>query len=288
MTDTYPNEAWPSDGAAEALDGTTDQKTGLPYIAKGTNPTSTPSYQVQYQRREQRQNAMLATLRQGQVVDEGGLYVGVYPIDYTLGGVRKHFAGAMNQAMTDNATKCVYLDASNALQVQDAFPSDLRTCLPLAEVTASGGVVTIADRRPWTSLAVAEFTGSIDGASLSAELADRVPYLEISVGDEYSNSIWVTVQAKDAGGGNLSERMLIRGWVGDSQYGGEIATPPNTDFTLQTGTQVKELTTNKHLLALSNDNGRVVFDVQDTGSRTFYLMAELDGRVYASEAITFA
>ncbi len=67
-----------------------------------------------------------------------------------------------------------------------------------------------------------------------------------------------------------------------------MLTPPNTDFTVSTGTIVKELTTNRHLLAISNDNGRVVFSVEDTGSSTFYLMAELDGRVYASDAITFS
>ena len=288
MPETYPKEAWPGDSSVEGLDGTTDPSTGLPYIAKGTNPSSTPSYQVQYQRREQRENRTLGPWRQGQVVDEGSLDVGVYPVDYTLGGVRKHFAGATSQAVADDSTKYVYLDSDNAVQIQDAFPSDLTTFLPLAKVTASGGVLTIEDRRVWTAFGVPEFTQSIDGASLSAELADRVPGLELSVGDEYGETISVTVQAKDAAGDNLGERVLIRGWLGSSQCGGEVSTPPNTDFTVSTGTIVKELTTNRHLLAISNENGRVVFSVQDTGSPTFYLMAELDGRVYASDAITFS
>ena len=40
---TYPNEQFPGDSTVEALDGTTDTLTGLPYVAKGVNPTSTPS-----------------------------------------------------------------------------------------------------------------------------------------------------------------------------------------------------------------------------------------------------
>lgn len=287
MTDTYPNEAWPSDSSVEALDGAADDQTGLPYIAKGTSPSSEPSYQVQYQRRERRQNAMLAPWRQGQVVDEGSLDVGVYPIDYTLGGVRKHFGGATSQAIADNSTKYLYLDSSNVLQTQDTFPSDITTFLPLAKVTASGGVLTLEDRRIWTAQAAPEFTDDIDGEDLSADLRERILSLDISVGSESGDAIPVTVQAKDASGNDLSERVLIRGWVGSSQYGGEAATAPNTDFTATTGTVVKVVTTDKHLLAISNGSGRVVFSVEDTGTLTFYLMAELDGRVYASEAITF-
>lgn len=287
MTDIYPDESWPSNSSVEALDGTTDSDTGLPYIAKGTNPSSDPSYQVQYERREYRQNRMLAPWRQGQIVDEGSLDVGVYPIEYSLGGTRKHFAGATNQGIADSSTKYVYLDSSNELQIQDAFPADITTFLPLAKVTASGGVLTIEDRRVWTAHAVPEFTGSIGGASLSTELADQITSLAISVGEEYSNTIWVTVQVKDAAGDDLSERVLIRGWLGSSEYGGEVATPPNTDFTVSTGAVVKELTVNKHILAISDSGGSVVFVIEDTGTRTFYLMAESSGVVYASDVISF-
>jgi hypothetical protein len=287
MTDIYPNEAWPGDSAAEALDGTTDAGTGLPYIARGTSPASVPSYQVQYQRRERRQNQILAPWRQGQVVDEGGLKLGVYPIDYTLGGVRRHFAGATNQPVADYASKCIYVDASNTLRIQDAFPSDIRTFLPLARVATAGGVMALEDLRLWTAQAVPEFTGLVTADDVSEALSDGVPTLEISVGSEFNNAIPVTVQARDAAGDILAERVLVRAWLGATEYDGEIATPPNTDFTLTTGTLVKELTTNKHLLAISNDNGRVVFSIQETTARTFYLMVELDGRVTSSGAITF-
>ncbi len=147
MAIVYPNEAYPTDAAVEALDGTVDAGTGLVYVAKGVGPNSTPSYEVQYNRRLQRMNAALSTLRQGMVVDEGSLMVGVYPIAYSLGGVAKMFEGATAQAVPDNATRKVYLDSANALQIAAAFPSDETTYLPLATVVVASGVATITDER---------------------------------------------------------------------------------------------------------------------------------------------
>jgi hypothetical protein len=103
---------------------------------------------VQYNRRLHRQNTILATLRQGMVVDEGGLRIGVYPIRYTLGGQRKVFDGATAQPVPDNTTRKVYLDSANTLQIQEAFPGTLADFLPLATVTAANGGLTLADERP--------------------------------------------------------------------------------------------------------------------------------------------
>jgi len=148
MPITYPNEAYPADETILSLDGTIDTATGLAYIAKGVGPNSSPSYEIQYNRRELRQNRIVAAARGGQVVDEGSLNVGVYPLAYTLGGVRKAFDGATNQAVSDDATRKVYIDASNALQIQASFPADLTTFVPLATVVAAAGVMTITDERP--------------------------------------------------------------------------------------------------------------------------------------------
>jgi len=152
---TWPNQTYPSDAAIEELDGTTDAATGLAYIAKGVGPNSAPSYEVQYNRRLGRQNAILAAVRQGMVVDEGSLRIGVYPISYTLGGTRKTFAGATNQAVPDNATRKVYLDSANALQVQATFPGTLNSFLPLATVVTANGSMTITDERASVMFTVA-------------------------------------------------------------------------------------------------------------------------------------
>ena len=198
---TYPNEQFPGDSTVEALDGTTDTLTGLPYVAKGVNPTSTPAYEVQFNRRLQRQNGILASVRQGMVVDEGSLKIGVYPIDYTLGGTRKSYAGATAQSVPDDSTRYVYLDSSNALQIQSSWPTDISSFLPLAEVVTVAGVTNITDKRVETGFSVA-----------AAE-----PTAGLTVNDGGGTSATVTVQVKNNGG---------RIWRGGLSYAGGCRTRP--------------------------------------------------------------
>jgi len=157
---TYPNEAWAADTTIEVLDGTTDQKTGLPYIAKGTGPTSAPSYEVQYNRRQARLNRILAGWRQGMVVDEGNLQIGVYPIEFTLGGGRRVFGGASGVSISDDSSKVVYLDSSAALQVANTWPSDITAYLPLAIVETLNGQMSIQDQRVWAAFHVPSLEAS--------------------------------------------------------------------------------------------------------------------------------
>lgn len=145
---TYPSEAWPTASDIEALDGTSDPYTGLPYIPKGTGPTSSPSYEVQYNRRVQRLNRILTGWRQGMVVDEGNLDIGVYPLLFTINGVRKSFSGATGVSIPDDSTKVVYLDTNAVLQTATTWPGDPTTYMPLAVVAAESGVLTVVDRRP--------------------------------------------------------------------------------------------------------------------------------------------
>jgi len=144
----YPNEVWPADTVIEALDGTTDQKTGLPYIPKGTGPTSVPSLEVQYNRRLHRLHGILAAWRQGMVVDEGDLKIGVYPIEFTRGSERLCFTGATGVSIPDNSAKVVYVDGNCNLQVADAWPADPTDYLALAAVTSTNGELIIEDHRP--------------------------------------------------------------------------------------------------------------------------------------------
>lgn len=157
---TYPNEIWPADAVIEALDGTTDPATGLPYIAKGTGPTSVPTYEVQYNRREHRLAAILASWRQGMVVNEGNLKIGAYPVDFTLGGYRRSFLGATGVNIPDQASKVVYLDSSAELVVADNWPDDPTVYLPLAELTTSNGQVSITDTRPLAAFHVPSLEAS--------------------------------------------------------------------------------------------------------------------------------
>lgn len=144
---TYPTEQYPHDSAILELNGQTDEATGLDYVARGTSANSTPPYEVQYNRRLQRANGILAALRQGMVVDEGNLKFGVYPIEYRLGGTAKSFDGATDQSLDDDETTFVWLNSSNALTTGASFPGDPATFLPLAKIVTASGQATITDLR---------------------------------------------------------------------------------------------------------------------------------------------
>ncbi len=264
---TYPNEQFPSDATIEALDGMTDTLTGLPYVPKGVNPTSTPSYEVQFNRRLHRQNMILAPWRQGMVTDEGNLMIGVYPIDYTLGGQRKSFAGATNQAVPDDATRYVYLDSSNTLQIQSAWPTDISSFLPLAEVVTAAGVTNITDKRVETGFFVA-----------AAE-----PTVGLIVNDGGGTSATVTVQVQNNGGTDLSGRFLVRGWLSDNPYETETTTTPDNGFSVPAAQSIKVITTDEHLLAATDANGQVVFTIGHVGgAQTWQFNAEIGGRLVSA------
>ncbi len=181
MATIYPNEAFPADQAVLSLDGTLDAETGLPYVAKGVGPNSSPSYEIHYNRRLWRQNRILAALRGGMVVDEGSLAIGVYPVDYTLGGVRKRFDGATAQAVPDDSTRKVYLDANNALNIAESFPADLAAFLPLATVVTVSGGMTISDERPATLFEVSPVGATVRNLPFAPS---------VFLGGELSVKVW--------------------------------------------------------------------------------------------------
>ena len=156
----YPVEVQKADSVIEALAATIDDKTGVKYIAPGVDQDSTPSLQVQDDGRWDRMLTFLALLNEGRVVETGSLEIGVFPISYVLGGVQTDFDGAIDQAVPDNALKAVYLDSGNLLQIQDAFPPDSTTHLPLAAVQTVNGTMTITDYRNYTMWGVPQLSGS--------------------------------------------------------------------------------------------------------------------------------
>ena len=274
MADVFPNETYPPDSAVAMLDGTTDQPTGLPYIAKGTGPASVPSYEIQYNRRQQRESRRLAVVTEGLVVDEGGLMIGVYPCNYTLGGQQKRFAGATNQAVPDDATRFVYIDASNTLQIAASYPTDISTFIPLAKVVVSNGATTIETDVGYARLAA----GPLE------------PRIIATVGTEASDTIAVTFQLEDVSGNAIARRWLGEIWLSDSDFGDLATLAPTGGVSVTTGQQLgSHLVANKHVKAISDANGTITIDVTDSGTPTFYVMASAVGaKTPVSAAITFA
>jgi len=274
MADIYPNEAYPSDAAVSQLDGTTDQKTGLGYIAKGTGPASVPSYEIQYNRRQQRANARLGLATEGLVVDEGGLSIGVYPCNYSLGDQRKRYPGATAQSVPDDSTQYIYIDSANTLQIATAYPTDAATFIPLAKIVTSSGAMTIESQTGHARL-------------LAAPLHLR---LALTAGAESSDMIAVTIQLEDAADEAVARRWTGEIWLSDSDFGDLATVAPDGGLAVTTGQQLgADVVTDKHLRVVSDSNGVVIVSVTDSGSPTFYVVAFAAGvDAPASVAITFS
>ncbi len=221
LADVYPSEVYPPDATILLLDGETNQETGLAYVAKGTGSYSTPTYEVQYNRRLLRQNALLATIGQGRVVDEGALTFGVFPMDYYLGGTLKSFAGATAQSATDDDTNHVWIDSANALQVAtNGLPADLTAFVPLAVLTTSGGDITaIEDLRGAVLFAAALGGGDVD---LEAHVTGTLPVGNGGTGETsdyvvpYSPTFHIS--------GTLSVQVYTIEWVAPVQFKFKSAT----------------------------------------------------------------
>ncbi len=274
MADIYPNEAYPSDAAVSQLDGTMDQRTGLGYIAKGTGPASVPSYEIQYNRREQRANARLSVATEGLVVDEGGLSIGVFPCNYSLGDQHKRFAGATAQAVPDDATRYAYIDAVNALQIATAYPSDAATFVPLAKVITSSGAMTIEPQTGYVRFLAAPLN----------------PKLTPSAGAEAADTIAVSFQLEDAAGNALARRWAGEIWLSDTDFGDLATVAPSGGLAVTTGQQLgADIATDKHLRVVSDANGVAVLSVTDSGTPTFHVIAAATcSGEPTSIAITFA
>ncbi len=173
MSKTYPTELYPADADILTLNGQTDPETGLAFIAAGVSPASSPSLQVQFDRRLDRQNEVLAPANQGRVVETGTLLFGVFPLWYCLEGYYKEYDGATSQSVSDDATTYVWIDASNVLQTGSDWPADTSLFLPLAKIVTASGVMTITDCRPFFQCPID--LGSRGSVDLTSDVTDVLP-----------------------------------------------------------------------------------------------------------------
>lgn len=130
-----------TDGAAEALGGTRDGATQARYVDRGST-----SY-ADINRMIARIIDHLAHAAAGRVVDEGGLYVGAFPLEYAIAGTAYQFLGETGFLLTDDATNYVWLDDDEELEAStSAFPGTPHH--PLAIVTTAGGdILSVRDVR---------------------------------------------------------------------------------------------------------------------------------------------
>ena len=289
---TIPNEQWGADSGYDDLAGTTDADTGVPYPASTSSPTTSPTKGVVNRRMLSRIVSILKPLNQGRVVQESSTDIGVFALAYRLGGTAKSYDGVTGVDVTaaGNATYYIYLNSSNTLVYdQTSFPADENIYVPLAEVTVAGGAVTaVTDRRPLVLWQIGINDGAVSAAKLADAVADLIPQIDISVGAEGGNEIVVDIQVQDCQANSNANQFLLHAWLSDTQGGAETASTPSAGCTWGTGTVLEAITANERWTVITDATGAAQVTVGESGVDTWYLHVEIDGRIYISDAITFA
>jgi len=287
-------ELFPADSYLEALSGLTESTTGVYYPAKGEGLDWYVSF-VKCIYRLVRNVSVASGLR---VYKTGDLICGVKPGKFFDGNTLRQYAGVSEQSLTDNATNYLYLLADGTLTVNTTgFPDPSTTRhIRLGTIETSSGTYSDDDITDYRICHIWELAGpqtsiaddAVGADQLADAVADLVPKINIGVGGETSDTIAVTIQVQDCQGNNNSNRFLVHAWLADSQYGPESSTAPDGTVNWTTGTALEEVTSKKRWTAITDANGRAVLSIAESAGATWYLNVELDGRIYASAAITFS
>jgi len=302
-----------TDAEANALHGTTDSDTDFKYHCPG---------EASYFTEGQRQRHRLLTLAKAisnslRVYRDGALSFGVRPGSAGDGDTVYACEGSAGNALTDDATNYIYLTATNlaagntvtvnttGFPLQSATPH-----IPLAEIVTSAGGYgcdDITDLRSAAAMAlqsgmtaaaantlVAGSASNADAlhihaaAGLAAAVQDLMPTLTITASAEAAHARTITIQAKDAAGNNLSERCAVNFWVSTTAYGAPTATGSDTFAGPSAGGILRTLTAKADYFVQTDATGKYVFVLthNDAGSSR-YVMAEIDGKIYASGELAF-
>jgi len=242
--------------------------------------------------------------------DGGDLDFGVRPGLIRNGDTLYTYAGC-TETLTDDATNYIYLTAAdlaagNTVTVAtDAFPlQSVTPHIPLGTIVAADGVYThdnISQTPRQRSMVllghamtaanantlVAGEASNADAlhvhavAGLQDAVQDLIPTITLEGIDNTDGTGEMSIQVTDAAGNALAQRFRVRTWLSTSAYGAPVA---QTDFSLATGTQLREITANADYEAISDATGLVEMWIV-AADGTYYVMAEIDGVLY-SEPVT--
>ncbi len=193
MAKTYPTPEQISTAAADALGGTTHTQTAIPFIADGTDESSTPTVFQQLMRNEQMVRRVLARGCKLMAVKTDTLEIAVFPSEYREADDDDAVFedGATGVALTADETNYVYLDiASNTILVDiTGWPADKSTFIPIAKYVCTSDIVTSdedADQLHlallWTRTAAAAISGTsatsflLDNDNAGAEATQQIQF----------------------------------------------------------------------------------------------------------------
>ncbi|MCX5803659.1 MAG: hypothetical protein NTU69_09070 [Proteobacteria bacterium] len=299
-----------TDAEANALHGTTDNDTDFKYHSPG---------EASYFTEGQRQRHRLLTLAKAisnslRVYRDGELSFGVRPGSAGDGDTTYAYEGSAGNALTDDATNYIYLtaanlSASNMVTVNTTgFPlQSVTPHIPLAEIVTSAGGYgcdDITDLRSAAALALqsgmtaANANTLVAGAAsnadalhihdlpgLAAECRMFLPALELTGTNDADGTGTMSIQVEDPYTAEpLAGRYRVRCWIGTAAYGAPAA---QTDFSVTTGTQLRQITADADYEVISDAAGLVVMNIDTATNATFHVMAEIDGAIYYGQvAIT--
>lgn len=146
------SELYPDDSTLLAL--TEDADTGVEYIPTGRSP-----YYLEFRKLIQRLLESTKRANDLRVYQDGPLTVGVRPGRFLMGSTPVEFLGATGILLANNTTTVLWIDATAVVQQGSDFPADRTSYIPLAEVAASGGLITsLMDRRGEALLSVPDLS----------------------------------------------------------------------------------------------------------------------------------
>lgn len=205
-----PTETALTNSEAAALSGTTAPGTGAAYCTIGEAEYYTADY-----RKEAIKNRILALANELRVVKDGDLTCGVWAGKFMDGLAARSYAGAAEQALSDDATNYIYLTVAGVLTINTTgFPSGPH--LPLATIaTGSESVAGVSGRYDFVD--ITDYRGRAlwqpaGGPRLDSLISQTLAYGDFTDNGDATGYIDFTT-------GDLPEGAIVLGWKADVTEG---------------------------------------------------------------------
>jgi len=119
---------------------------------------------------------------------------------------------------------------------------------------------------------------------LSSALQSKVSYLTFHTQDAGPGQAEIDVEVRDAAGEYLLSYFRIRCWTSTTDFGAPVT--QNT-FCLcgGSGVELEEHKFNADYTVITSNEGYVTMDLEVVENGEYYIMAELDGRVYSTPVV---
>lgn len=109
----------------------------------------------------------------------------------------------------------------------------------------------------------------------------------INIGDEEADKIAVSVQLTDANGDDLSGAHLVLWWLSDDPGEGFTSSAPDSGVSVIAGIDLAAIETNKAGQAITDKNGTLILELEESGDVEWYLNVNVNGKIVSSDVIAF-